>query len=99
MQSALNAEALLLSAVTRQQQMLRSALSACDSLHSAMQQAAATEQQQQSSMQELEQQLEWAQQQNEQLTVRASTAAIALFASSVSSCSMAWEHLCCAEHA
>jgi hypothetical protein len=66
--------ALLLSAITRQQQMLHSALSACDSLHSAMQQAAAAAQQQRSSMQTLEQQMEWAQQQNEQLTVGATAA-------------------------
>lgn len=61
---------LLLSAVTRQQQMLRDALTACDSLHSAVQQAAAAAQQQRSSVVALVQQLECAQQQHEQLVVR-----------------------------
>ncbi|KAF6264499.1 hypothetical protein COO60DRAFT_1698312 [Scenedesmus sp. NREL 46B-D3] len=56
--------------VFEQQQLLGSALSACDSLHSAMQQAAAAAQQQSDTMAALEQQLECAQQHNEQLTGR-----------------------------
>jgi hypothetical protein len=61
--------ALLLSAITRQQQMLRDALLSCDSLHGAMRQAAEAVQQQRNGMAALEEQLEAAHQQKEQLLV------------------------------